>query len=134
MNIRIMEWSALLKVVNAPTDPKDFDAVIMGWSLGIDPDAYTIWHSSEYPRGFNFIKYKNSEVDRLLKLGRVTMNKAERKSIYGKLWKEIAEDQPYIFLWYPKSIHGVRDRVGGLLTEPGPTGPFLYIEDVFVTK
>jgi len=134
MNIRIMEWSALLKVVNAPTDPKDFDAVIMGWSLGIDPDAYTIWHSSEYPRGFNFVKYNNPVADLLLERGRITMDRAERKKIYGKLWETIAEDQPYIFLWYPKSIHGIRDRVGGLLKDPGPTGPFLYIEDVFVRK
>lgn len=33
VNLRVLEWSALLKIVNANKDPKDFDAVIMGWSL-----------------------------------------------------------------------------------------------------
>jgi peptide/nickel transport system substrate-binding protein len=134
MDIRVMEWSAMLKIVDAPKDPKDFDAVIIGWSLGVDPDARSIWHSEEYPRGLNFVGYSNDVVDWLIDKGRTTMDKGERKSIYAKMNKIISDEQPYIFLWYPKSVVAVRDRVGGLLTEPGPTGPFLYIEDVFVRK
>jgi peptide/nickel transport system substrate-binding protein len=133
VNLRVMEWSALLKIVNADKDPKDFEAVLMGWSLGLDPDNYSIWHSSEYPRGFNFIKYGNPAVDRLLGLGRTTLDKAKRKTIYARLNYLIAEDQPYIFLWYPKAIAGVRDRVGGL-SHPGPAGMFLELEKVFVEK
>ena len=128
-----MEWSALLKITNAPKDPKDFEAVIIGWSLGLDPDAFSIWHSTQYPKGFNFIGYNNPEADRLLESGRTTMDKAKRKEIYAKLWQAIAQDQPYIFLWYPKAVVGVSERVGGL-SEPGPAGLFLNIEQVFVTK
>ena len=131
VNIRIMEWSALLKIINAPKDPKDFDAVIIGWSLGVDPDGYSIWHSSEYPRGFNFIAYKNSEVDRLLEKGRTEMDRNARKEVYVKLHRIISEDQPYVFLWYPKAIVGIRDRVGGL-SPPGPAGLMVYMEKVFV--
>ena len=133
VNVRVLEWSALLKIVNAPTDPKDFDAVIIGWSLGLDPDAYSIWHSSQYPKGFNFVKYIDPEADRLLVEGRTTMDKNERKWIYARLWKTIAQDQPYIFLWYPKSVVGVSERVGGL-ADPGPAGLFLELEKIFVTK
>ena len=133
VNVRVMEWSALLKIINAPTDPKDFEAVIIGWSLGLDPDSYSIWHSSQYPKGFNFVKYVNPVADRLLEEGRTTIERAKRKEIYAKLWQVIADDQPYIFLWYPKAIAGVRERVGGL-SEPGPAGLFLNIEKVFVTK
>jgi peptide/nickel transport system substrate-binding protein len=105
----------------------------MGWSLGLDPDAYSIWHSTQYPRGFNFIKYHNPEVDRLLETGRTTMDKSQRKKIYARLWQLIADDQPYVFLWYPKGVEGVRERVGGL-SKPGPAGLFLNLEKVFVTK
>lgn len=133
VKVRVMEWSALLKIINAPRDPKDFEAVIIGWSLGLDPDAYSIWHSSQYPRGFNFIRYSNKEADRLLVSGRTTLDKEKRKKIYARLWKIIADDQPYIFLWYPKAISGVRDRVGGL-SKPGPAGLFLNLEKVFVTR
>lgn len=133
VNVRVMEWSSLLKIVNAPRDPKEFEAVIMGWSLGLDPDAYSIWHSSQYPAGFNFVKYKQPEVDKLLEEGRTTIDKSRRKKIYAKLWEQIADDQPYIFLWYPKSVEGVNERVGGL-AKPGPAGLFLNIEKVFVKK
>jgi peptide/nickel transport system substrate-binding protein len=133
VNVRVLEWSALLKLVNAPKDPKDFEAVIIGWSLGIDPDAYSIWHSSQYPKGFNFIKYHNTEVDRLLERGRVTVDRGARKKIYAHLWQLIAADQPYIFLWYPRAIEGVSQRVGGL-SKPGPAGLFLNIEKVYKRK
>ncbi|MFH1386824.1 MAG: peptide-binding protein [bacterium] len=133
VNIRVMEWSALLKIVNAPKDPKDYEAVIMGWSLGLDPDCYSIWHSSQYPKGFNFVKYRNARADKLIELGRTTIDKAKRKKIYGELWQIIAADQPYIFLWYPKAVTGVNERVGGL-SKPGPAGLFVNIEKVYIKK
>ncbi len=133
VNVRVMEWSSLLRILNAKSGKKDFDAVIIGWSLGIDPDSYSIWHSSQYPLGLNFIGYSNKEVDRLLEDGRTTINKAERKKIYGKVQKIIAEEQPYVFLWYPHSIVAVSDRVGGL-SKPGPAGLFVDIEKVYIKR
>lgn len=133
MDIKILEWAALLKIINNPKSPKEFDAVIMGWSLGLDPDSYSIWHSSQYPRGFNFINYKNLTVDRLLEQGRTELNQQKRKSIYARLYKQISDDQPYIFLWYPHTVVGVSKRVGGL-SKPGPAGIFLNIEKIWVSK
>ena len=63
VSIQLMEWSASIKVMN---DTTAFDAIIIGWGLGIDPDGYSIWHSSQFPTGFNYIGYKNTTVDRLL--------------------------------------------------------------------
>ncbi|MFA5034883.1 MAG: hypothetical protein WC500_03800, partial [Candidatus Margulisiibacteriota bacterium] len=124
---------ALLKIINAPKGPKDFEAVLMGWSLGLDPDAYSIWHSSQYPAGFNLNKYDNKKVDELLKAGRTTIDRNGRKKIYAQIWREIAADQPYIFLWYPKALSGVRDRVGGL-SKPGPAGLFVHLEKIFIKQ
>ena len=39
MTIRVMEWQAFLNTV---VHPKKFDAVILGWSLGLMPDAYPL--------------------------------------------------------------------------------------------
>ena len=133
VNVRVMEWSAILKVLNDPTPPREFDTVLIGWSLGIDPDQYSIWHSSQYPKGFNFIHYSNPEVDRLLVAGRLTLPEWKRKRIYARMNRIISEDQPYIFLYYPEAIEGVRDRVGGL-SKPGPAGLFLNIEKVYIKK
>ncbi|MDD5594564.1 MAG: hypothetical protein PHG97_07495, partial [Candidatus Margulisbacteria bacterium] len=68
-----------------------------------------------------------------LEAGRTAIEKSKRRQIYAKLWKSIAADQPYVFLWYPKSVVGVRDRVGGL-SKPGPAGLFLRLEKVYIKK
>lgn len=134
MEIQVLEWSALLKKINAIQDPKDFDAVLIGWSLGVDPDAYSLWHSSEYPAGFNFIRYTNPQVDQLCIAGRRTTDKLKRKQIYQKLWPLIAEDQPYIFLWYPRSITAVSKKIGGHDTNPGPLGLIDDITRLYIKK
>ncbi len=133
MNIRVLEWSALLKVINARKDPKDFDAVLIGWSTGVDPDSYSVWHSSQYPAGLNIIGYDNPKVDRLLDEGRSVISRRARRAIYAEMYREITNDAPYIFLWYPNVLSGVRDRVGGL-SEPGPAGLFVDIEQVYIKK
>jgi len=132
-NIRVMEWSALLQIIESQKLPRKFDALIIGWSLGVDPDSYTIWHSSQYPKGFNMIHYNNPDVDSLLVEGRTTIDKKKRAKIYKEIDKIIAHDQPYLFLWYPKAIVGVNKRVGGL-SKPGPAGLFINIHNVFVRR
>jgi peptide/nickel transport system substrate-binding protein len=133
MNIRVLEWSALLKVINAKKDPKDFDAVLIGWSTGIDPDSYSIWHSSQYPAGLNFIGYNNRNVDKLLDDGRREISRVGRKMIYARMYKEITGDAPYIFLFYPQVLTGVRDDVCGL-SDPGPAGLFVDMEKIYIKK
>lgn len=133
MDIKILEWSSLLKIINSPDDPKKYDAVMMAWSLGLDPDGYSIWHSSQYPSGFNHNGYENAEVDELLIGGRKITNRDARKKIYAEAYRKIADDQPYYFLWYPRSITGVSRRVGGL-SKPGPAGIFIEMEKIFVVN
>ena len=98
VGIQLLEWSSFIKIVNANQSPKEYDAVILGWSLGLDPDGYSIWHSSQYPQGFNFIGYNNPKVDALLEKGRTTIDQNERKSIYKMIYQDIGKDVPYLFL------------------------------------
>lgn len=128
VNIQIIEWAALVKTLNGPA-PKKFEAVFLGWSLGIDPDDYTIWHSSQYPAGFNFINYKNQEVDRLLESGRKTLGQKSRKKIYEKIYQILSREQPYIFLWTANALEAVNRKVKNLAS-PGPAGLFLNIERI----
>lgn len=132
VNIQLMEWASFIKIVNAPVNPKKFDAVILGWSLGLDPDGYSIWHSSEYPKGFNFIAYNNPIVDDALIKGRLETDKEKRKLIYKDMYREIAKDLPYIFLYYPQTLSGMNNRVKGI-SKPGPGGLLNRIENVITT-
>lgn len=116
MEIRILEWSTFL---NEFIDKRKFQAVILGWSLGLDPDQYDIWHSSRTgPKEFNFVGYRNPEVDRLLEEGRRTFSQEERARIYKRIHSLIAEDQPYIFLYIPDSLVAVHRRAQGIVLKP----------------
>lgn len=114
VNIRILEWQAFIKMVNE----RHFDAIILGWQLGSDPDEYSIWHSSSTKAGaFNFVDFKNKQVDRLIELGRITFNKQKRREIYLKINTLITARFPYIFLYYPTSITVVNKKFKNIKSE-----------------
>lgn len=118
VDIRVIEWAAF---INEFIDKKKFEAIILGWSLGQDPDQYDIWHSSKTEaKELNFITYKNSEVDELLIKARETFDLEERKRYYHRLQEILAEDQPYTFLYVPEALPVVHARVQGI--EPAPAG------------
>ena len=118
VSIRILEWATL---INRHIDRRDFDAVVLGWSLAVDPDCYSLWHSSEARAGgFNFVSYKNPEVDALIEKGRMSFDREERKMIYGRIQELIAGDQPYCFLYAPDSLTVVASRFRGI--EPTRAG------------
>jgi len=132
VSIQLMEWSSFIAILNAQASPKNYDAVILGWSLGLDPDSYSIWHSSQYPKGFNFIGYKNKIVDDLLIAGRLELDRQKRKKIYESIYEEIAKDVGYVFLYYPESLIGINKKVKGL-SPVGPSGLFNPIESIYVS-
>jgi peptide/nickel transport system substrate-binding protein len=107
VTLEFYEWSVFLKdFINV----KHFDACILGWGLSVDPDAYEIWHSSQIEKGFNFVSYRNSEVDRLWEEGRREYNQEKRKQIYWRIHELIAEDQPYTFLFVPLGISILQNK------------------------
>jgi peptide/nickel transport system substrate-binding protein len=117
VNIRVMEWQAFLEQI----DKRSFDAMILGWGMGRDPDIYDIWHSSKTKKGeYNFIGYKNDEVDGLLVEGRRTFDMEKRKNIYYRIHAILAEEQPYSFLYVPDATPIVHKRFKGI--EEAPLG------------
>jgi peptide/nickel transport system substrate-binding protein len=118
VKIRILEWAAF---VNDFINKRRFDAVILGWTITLDPDAYDVWHSSKTaPEELNFMSYKNREADELLEKGRGTFNQKERKKYYDRFQEILAEDQPYTFLYVPEELIIISNRFRGIT--PAPIG------------
>ena len=116
VKIRILEWTVLLTEF---IDKRNFEVILLGWGLGLDPDNFDIWHSSKTREGeFNFISYKNEEVDRLLEEARRVCNQEERKLCYHRIHEIIYDDQPYMFLCVPDSLLIVHSRCRGIKQEP----------------
>jgi len=118
VNIRIVEWSTF---VHQFVEKRNFDTVILGWSLSRDPDQFSIWHSSQKEPGkYNFIAYENTIVDKLLEEGRKTFDLEKRKKIYWQIHEILNEEQPYCFLYYPDALPVVHKRFFG--PEVAPLG------------
>lgn len=118
LKIKIIEWSSF---VSEFIDKRRFEAVLLGWGLGQDPDMYDIWHSSKTKEGeFNFVGYENEEVDRLLLEGRRTFDQKERARIYHRIHEILYEEQPYLFLYVPDSLPIIHSRFKGI--EVGAAG------------
>lgn len=118
MDIRVMEWQAFLNTI---VMPKNYETILLGWGLSLTPDAKSIWHSSSFKKGgFNLVGYKNSEVDTLIDQGAKTIDQNKLSTIYKDIFKKIADDLPYLFLYIPNSITVVNKDIKNI--EPSFTG------------
>ncbi len=116
VKVRTLEWSTF---INEFIDKRRFEAVILGWSIGLDPDQYDIWHSGKTKeKEFNFVSYNNPEVDALLEKGRRTFDTEERKKAYFRIHEILADELPYIFLYVPDATPIVHARFKGI--DPAP--------------
>ena len=118
VKIKVVEWSVFLAEF---IDRKNFEAILLGWSVPREPDIFDIWHSSKTKEGeFNFIGYKNDEVDKLLLDGRRIFDQQQRQKIYHRIHEIIYEQQPYMFLFTSESLSILHNRFQGI--KPAPAG------------
>jgi peptide/nickel transport system substrate-binding protein len=102
------EWPVMLENL----DKKDFDAITLGWTSGIETDLYQIFHSAQaMSNGDNYISYKNPELDRLIVEARRTVYEGKRMPLWQQAERIIYEDQPYTFLMRRKSLLFVDKRI-----------------------
>jgi peptide/nickel transport system substrate-binding protein len=113
VKIRAIEWASF---ISRFIKTGDFDAVVLGWGLGLDPDQYSIWHSSQQAPGqFNFIGYNNPEIDKLLEQGRTELNPDKRQKIYHEFSKILLEDSPIIYLSAGYGLTAMHKRIQGIV-------------------
>jgi peptide/nickel transport system substrate-binding protein len=116
--IQVVAWSAFLDQF---IDKKNFQAVVLGWSLPSDPDLFSVWHSDSMREGgLNFISYSDEELDRLIEKGRQEFDISERAVIYKQIHKIIHDDAPYTFLFVPYATPAIQKRFKGI--SPAPAG------------
>lgn len=111
-----MEWGAYLEKIQGPDF--DFDAMILAWALGTDPDPSAIWHSKEIEQGLNSVGFSNERVDELADSNIHILDQEQRAEELAKVWKIIAEEQPYTFMWYPQQFVGLNERLQGFVHHP----------------
>lgn len=118
----MVEWAVF---INERINKRDFDAVVLGWSMGIDPDLYQIWHSSQTgPNQLNFVGFQDPEADELIVRIRQEYGHEEQVKLCRRLHQIIAAQQPYTFLYVTRWTAVLDRRI--VIMEKDPQGNPVY--------
>jgi peptide/nickel transport system substrate-binding protein len=95
------EWSVMIDLINN----RNYDAITLGWTSGLETDLYQVFHSSQIEDGGNnFVHYSNPELDQLIDQARATVDENERMPLWHAAEKILFQDQPYTFLMRKKTL------------------------------
>jgi ABC-type transport system substrate-binding protein len=118
----LVEWAVFIQ---ERVNKMNFDALVLGWSMGIDPDLYQIWHSSQTGlHQLNFVGFKNKEADDLIVKIRQEYNHEQQVEYCHRLHEIIADEQPYTFLYVGKWTAILDNRI--VIKEMNNSGNAVY--------
>jgi peptide/nickel transport system substrate-binding protein len=140
-------WSAIGVKVNIETKetanliqenirPRQYQALLFGELLNIDPDPFAFWHSSQVKDpGQNLSLYENAQVDAILQDARQDQDAYSRAKKYQQFNQIIAQDLPAIFLYAPQYLYPVSANLKGadLKIMVSPSDRFSQIENWYIT-
>jgi peptide/nickel transport system substrate-binding protein len=94
--------------------PREYATLLFGEVVGLDPDPFAFWHSSQRnDPGLNIALYANIAADRLLEEARTLADAQRRKATYEKFQQEVQKDVPAIFLYSPQYLYVTTSRIKG---------------------
>ena len=114
---------------------RDFDALLVGITVGNDPDPYPFFHSSQVSDpGDDFSGYSTLITDRLLEQARRTVDQGMRRELFAQVWNAIATDVPVVFLYYTDYLYAQSRTLQGFRVAPvnDPPQRFWNVEDWYV--
>ena len=105
------EWPVMIDLLGQ----RNYDAITLGWSSGVETDVYQMFHGSQTEDGGdNFVHFKHAEFDRLVDKARATVREEERMPLWQAVERIFYEEQPYTFLMRRKTLAFVDRRLRNL--------------------
>jgi peptide/nickel transport system substrate-binding protein len=112
--------SSELQTLSADVRRGNFQLYTLQWVGVTDPDMLRmVYHSGQQPPiGLNRVHYSNADVDRLIERASMATTEAERGEMYARAQQRIAEDVPYISLWYRTNVAIFQPDIRGVSLSP----------------
>jgi peptide/nickel transport system substrate-binding protein len=126
LEVRSFEWGTFFDDIKRG----NFQIYSLRWIGVVDPDIfYYLFHSSSFPpNGANRGQYRNPKLDELLALSRRTIDRTQRKALYSRIQKILAEDAVYTSLWYRDNLVVIRKEFQGFQIYAG--GEYISLKDI----
>lgn len=94
---------------------RSYDVLLNAISLGVDPDVYPFWHSTQADKRsasrLNFSDYTSETADKSLDGGRSRVNPVLRSAKYKPFLAAWQADSPALALYQPRFLYITRGRV-----------------------
>lgn len=94
---------------------RNYDILLFGISIGVDPDVFAYWHSSQAdpraPSRLNFSQYRSAVADASLKGGRTRTDPALRAVKYLPFLRAWRDDAPALAIYQPRFVYIVNGQL-----------------------
>jgi peptide/nickel transport system substrate-binding protein len=120
---------------SADIEKGNFQAYSRRWIGGNnDPDIFNlIFHSKRMPpEGANRGFYVNPRVDELIHIGQIETDMEKRKAAYQEIQKIVAEELPYVSLFYINNVAVFSKRIQGMTLYP--SGEYEFLSDITINR
>jgi len=102
------------RIIREVVKPRNYQAFLYGEAVGVDPDPYPFWHSSQIADpGLNLAVLANRQIDKLLEEARTANNATTKAATYGEFARLIAAEIPAVFLYTPTYTYAQHAKVKG---------------------
>jgi peptide/nickel transport system substrate-binding protein len=130
VGIQVDVKSSELQTLFADVLRGNFQMYTLQWVGVTDPDMLRrVYHSKQMPpAGLNRVSYNNHEVDRLIDSAAAAVDDEGRRPFYARAQQLIAEDVPYISLWYKTNVAVFQPELTGV--ELSPIADFTFLKNV----
>ncbi|HSW98501.1 MAG TPA: ABC transporter substrate-binding protein [Candidatus Saccharimonadales bacterium] len=116
------DFQGTLSQAPSPQASRPYDVLLYGIALGVDPDVYVYWDSSQIdlrsPSRLNFSAYNSPKADTSLEAGRTRLDPALRTVKYQPFLQAWQADLPAIGLYQPRFLYLTHGQVYGLDETP----------------
>ena len=109
----------------------NFQLYTLQWVGVTDPDMLRlVYHSPAGPPvGLNRVHYQNPDVDRLIEDASAATDEQHRGASYTRAQQLIADDVPYISLWYTTNVAIFQPDIHGVSLSP--IADFTFLRNVY---
>jgi len=126
---QVVEYTTLQGMWSDPNDdPENRALEIEEWPhpFEFDPDLYNELHSASFPPGYNYMWFKDDQVDQLIEQGRTTTDPDKRADVYRQLDVRRAETLPSLPLYIAVDGWVTSNRIQGVTDTPYFRRYYLY--------
>jgi len=102
------DWPIIVKKLRQ----RDFDAISLAWTGGVETDIYQMFHSSQInDQGDNMMSYEDPKLDQAMEKARSTVKEDQRMPYWQECHRILHDDQPYTFLVRRKALVFMDNRI-----------------------